>query len=250
MAIEALQPDLSMDVPVRPERRSSLGAGMVQPRMLPAEVQCGYVSGIGISAQVMLMTIHAVIGGGVPHRHGSDKSTVLLPAEFAVGISGHLPEIHIVFGGVAYQAVGGLPFGIGRFVARHHGARYGAVLPHDMTLSASFADGIAVGRCGTLVEAQQDLINAWIEIVDAEDSGAITHEQFLTLAAELGNPLTLEFTDPDSSNTVTFTESYAQTINDRLMTDADFKDVLRNSWRSSAIDRYGQVLDDLANLTG
>ena len=132
---------------------------------------------------------------------------------------------------------------------------------YDATLNAitiEFSDDLALSYetsmmfffKGTLVEAQQDLINAWIEIVDAEDSGAITHEQFLTLAAELGNPLTLEFTDPDSSNTVTFTESYAQTINDRLMTDADFKDVLRNSWRSSAIDRYGQVLDDLANLTG
>ena len=103
---------------------------------------------------------------------------------------------------------------------------------------------------GTLVEAQGDLIDAWIELVDAEDAGDITHKEFLTLAGDLGNPLNLEFTDPETGNTVTFTEAYAQSINDRITTDADFKATLKDAWREAAIARYQSVVDDLQALTG
>jgi ABC-type Fe3+ transport system substrate-binding protein len=103
---------------------------------------------------------------------------------------------------------------------------------------------------GTLVEAQIDLIDTWIELVDAEDAGDITHKEFLGLVEDLGNPLNIEFTDPETGGTVTFTESYAQSINDRITTDADFKSTLRDAWRAAAIVRYNAVLDDLYDLTG
>jgi ABC-type Fe3+ transport system substrate-binding protein len=103
---------------------------------------------------------------------------------------------------------------------------------------------------GTLVEAQVDLIDTWIEMVDAEDAGDITHKEFLGLVEDLGNPLNIEFTDPETGSTLTFTESYAQSINDRITTDADFKSTLRDAWRAAAIVRYNTVLDDLYDLTG
>jgi ABC-type Fe3+ transport system substrate-binding protein len=103
---------------------------------------------------------------------------------------------------------------------------------------------------GTLVEAQVDLIDTWIEMVDAEDAGDITHKEFLGLVEDLGNPLNIEFTDPETGSTLTFTESYAQSINDRITTDADFKSTLRDAWRAAAIVRYNTVLDDLFDLTG
>jgi ABC-type Fe3+ transport system substrate-binding protein len=103
---------------------------------------------------------------------------------------------------------------------------------------------------GTLVEAQGDLIDTWVELVDAEDAGDITHKEFLGLVEDLGNPLNIEFTDPETGGTVTFTESYAQSINDRITTDADFKSTLRDAWRAAAIVRYNAVLDDLNDLTG
>jgi ABC-type Fe3+ transport system substrate-binding protein len=103
---------------------------------------------------------------------------------------------------------------------------------------------------GTLIEAQQDLINAWLAITDAEDFGEITHAEFLELADHLGDPLAIEFTDPESGNTVTFTEAYAQSINDRITTDAEFKETLKNAWREAAISRYTSVLDMLDDLTG
>ncbi|MES0326109.1 MAG: extracellular solute-binding protein [Candidatus Bathyarchaeia archaeon] len=103
---------------------------------------------------------------------------------------------------------------------------------------------------GTLVEAQIDLIDTWIELVDTEDAGDITHKEFLGLVEDLGNPLNIEFTDPETGGTVTFTESYAQSINDRITTDADFKSTLRDAWRAAAIVRYNAVLDDLNDLTG
>jgi ABC-type glycerol-3-phosphate transport system substrate-binding protein len=103
---------------------------------------------------------------------------------------------------------------------------------------------------GTLVEAQQDLITAWLSIVDAESFGDITHSEFLEMANLLGDPLAIEFTDPESGNTVTFTESYAQSINDRITTDAEFKETMKNAWREAAIARYESVLDMLNDITG
>jgi len=103
---------------------------------------------------------------------------------------------------------------------------------------------------GSIVEAQGDLIDTWLALVDAEGAGDITHKEFLGLAGNLGNPLNLEFTDPETGNTVTFTESYAQSINARITTDADFKATLKDAWKAAAIVRYQSVLDDLFALTG
>jgi len=103
---------------------------------------------------------------------------------------------------------------------------------------------------GSIVDAQLKLIDTWLELVDAEDAGDITHKEFLELAESLGNPLNMEFTDPETGNTVTFTESYAQSINARITTDADFKSTLKDAWKAAAIVRYQGVLDDLFALTG
>jgi len=132
---------------------------------------------------------------------------------------------------------------------------------YEITLAAiiiEFSDKLALSYetsmmfffKGTLVEAQGDLIDTWIELVDAEDAGDITHKEFLALVEDLGNPLNIEFTDPETGNTVTFTESYAISINSRIMTDADFKSTLKDAWRAAAIVRYQSVLDDLYALTG
>ena len=103
---------------------------------------------------------------------------------------------------------------------------------------------------GTLVEAQQNLQDTWLELIDAEYNGEITHEEFLELADKLGDPLILEFTDPETGETVLFSEEYAQSINDRITTDAGFKEIMKNVWREAAIERYDQVLSDLQALTG
>jgi ABC-type Fe3+ transport system substrate-binding protein len=103
---------------------------------------------------------------------------------------------------------------------------------------------------GSLVEAQQDLQNTWLELADAEYDGEISHEEFLELADALGDPLALEFNDPETGEAVIFSEEYAQRINDRITTDAEFKEIMKNAWREAAIDRYRQVLNDLQELIG
>lgn len=103
---------------------------------------------------------------------------------------------------------------------------------------------------GSLVEAQQDLQNTWLELADAEYNGEISHEEFLELADALGDPLALEFNDPETGEAVSFSEEYAQRINDKITTDAEFKEIMKNAWREAAIDRYRQVLNDLQELTG
>ena len=132
---------------------------------------------------------------------------------------------------------------------------------YDRTMDAitiEFSDEVALSYettmmfffKATLVESQQQLSDAWIELVDAEFTGSITHKEFLALADDLGDPMGLEFIDPETGDTVTFTEQYAQSINDRVTTDADFKIQMREAWRVAAIARYSRVLDDLSALTG
>ena len=117
-------------------------------------------------------------------------------------------------------------------------------------LALSYETAMMFFYKGTIVQAQGDLIDTWIALVDAEDAGDITHQEFLALAEDLGNPLELEFEDPETGETVTFTEEYAQSINDRITTDADFKSVMRDAWREAAIARYQGVLDELEDLIG
>jgi ABC-type Fe3+ transport system substrate-binding protein len=117
-------------------------------------------------------------------------------------------------------------------------------------LALSYETAMMFFYKGTIVEAQEDLINTWVALVDAEDFGDITHQEFLELAEELGDPLSFEFVDPESGETVTFTEEYAQSINDRITTDAGFKEQMRDTWREAAIARYNKVADDLEALTG
>jgi len=63
------------------------------------------------------------------------------------------------------------------------------------------------------------------------------------LKEELLTPVS--FKDPDSGQTVTFTEDYAKKINDRLLKDASFKDQLAQEWRDAARAKYQKVLADL-----
>jgi ABC-type Fe3+ transport system substrate-binding protein len=102
----------------------------------------------------------------------------------------------------------------------------------------------------TLVVPQSDLIDAWLELTSAEKEEEITHQQFLALADDLGDPQEFTFKDPDTGQTVAFTEEYAQSVNDRLATDAAFKDQLRSAWSAAAKVRYDKVMADLNALIG
>lgn len=101
----------------------------------------------------------------------------------------------------------------------------------------------------TLVDPNQQLHSAWVAIVKAYKDGKITKEQFEQLKDELTAPI--EFKDPETGKTVTFTEDYAKSINDKIVKDRNFQDQLVQEWRQGgAIDKYNKVLQDLKKLTG
>ncbi|AEK74005.1 ABC-type iron(III) transport system, periplasmic component [Thermococcus sp. 4557] len=100
----------------------------------------------------------------------------------------------------------------------------------------------------TLVDPNQKLHDAWVAIVQAHKQGKITDEQFEQLKDELTAPI--EFKDPETGQTVTFTEEYAKKINDRIVKDRNFQDQLVQEWRQGAMDKYQKVLDDLNSMLG
>jgi ABC-type Fe3+ transport system substrate-binding protein len=100
----------------------------------------------------------------------------------------------------------------------------------------------------TLVRSQLKLVDAWIDVTRAKANGAITQTQFVDLVDQLSNPLLLEFTDPDSGETETFTEEYAQSITEKLMTDVTFKTNLVDNWIEASEARYDSVRAQVAAL--
>ena len=58
----------------------------------------------------------------------------------------------------------------------------------------------------------------------------------------------MEFTDPDTGETETFTEEYAQSIAEKLMTDVTFKTNLVDEWIEASEARYDSVRAQVAAL--
>lgn len=100
----------------------------------------------------------------------------------------------------------------------------------------------------TLVRPQLKLVDAWIDVTRAKADGDITQAQFVDLVDQLSSPLLLEFTDPDTGETETFTEEYAQSIAEKLMTDVTFKTNLVDEWIEASEARYDSVRAQVAAL--
>jgi len=101
----------------------------------------------------------------------------------------------------------------------------------------------------TLVTPETQLKDAWYELATAKLDGDITSAEFKTLVDELTNPLLFEFTDPDTGETVTFTEDYAISINQKLMYDPEFKQAIVDIWAETAIARYRSVQDQVLSIS-
>ena len=100
----------------------------------------------------------------------------------------------------------------------------------------------------TLIDVNGPLHQAWIAIVRAYKDGKITKEQFEQLKNELTAPI--QFKDPETGKTVTFTEDYAAKINDKIATDAAFQSQLMQEWRNAAQAKYNKVMEDLKKMEG
>jgi ABC-type Fe3+ transport system substrate-binding protein len=100
----------------------------------------------------------------------------------------------------------------------------------------------------TLVRPQLKLIAAWEDLTEAKFDGDITQTQFKELVNQLSDPLLLEFTDPATDQTMTFTEEFAISINERLRTDSEYKTEMVDAWIEAAEARYDSVQAQVAAL--
>jgi ABC-type Fe3+ transport system substrate-binding protein len=100
----------------------------------------------------------------------------------------------------------------------------------------------------TLIDVNGPLHQAWTAIVKAYKGGKISESQFKQLENELTAPI--QFKDPLTGKTVTFTEDYAAKINDKISTDASFQSQIMQEWRTAAQNKYNKVLSDLKSMSG
>ncbi len=101
----------------------------------------------------------------------------------------------------------------------------------------------------TLVRAQLQLVDTWLEVSYAYELGEITETQFNSLVDDMTNPHEFTFTDPLTGEDQTFTIEYAQSITGKFQSDAEFKQNIVDAWMEAAIERYDSVMDDLLSMT-
>ena len=87
----------------------------------------------------------------------------------------------------------------------------------------------------TLIDAQAELKQAWKAVVQLRDTNPDKYNQLVQMLTSL-----LEFTDPETGQTVRFTEDYAISINDRLR-DPEFLDTITQVWREAAVNKYLEI---------
>lgn len=102
----------------------------------------------------------------------------------------------------------------------------------------------------TIVRPQTFLTDSWMQLTQARFAEEITQQEFIELAQKLGDPYEIEFEDPSTGETHTFTLEYAQSVNEKIGSDSAYRDQLGEAWMEAAEDRYNEVQSELADLTG
>ena len=116
-------------------------------------------------------------------------------------------------------------------------------------LALSYEEAMRWFFHATLVKAHSELQETWRALAIARLQGKISREDFLKLIDEMANPLKFKFKDPNGE-WHTFTMEYAQSINEKLLKDPEFRIKLVNTWRDAAKERYAKVLEELRKITG
>ncbi len=118
----------------------------------------------------------------------------------------------------------------------------------DDELARSVVHSLRQFFTSTITEAQQELREAWVELVRAKYEGRINQAQFKEFIRKLASPLELKFEDPETDETVSFTLEYAQSINDKFK-DPQFTSTIKERWKEAARQRYLSVLETVKTIT-
>ncbi len=100
-----------------------------------------------------------------------------------------------------------------------------------------------------IVRQQLKLEKVWEDMTLSLEEGRITQAQFDDLAGRLGDPHLFGFTDPTTGEAEVFTVEYAQSINDRIKVDAEYKDLLVDAWIDSAEAHYTDIAAELDSIS-
>lgn len=95
----------------------------------------------------------------------------------------------------------------------------------------------------TLVEVKDYLRATWKALLASYFSGRLSESEYRKYVDVLTAPLS--FTDPSTSEQVTFTQDYAISVCEKFQSDAAFRDALITEWKRAAINRYSAILKAL-----
>jgi ABC-type Fe3+ transport system substrate-binding protein len=119
----------------------------------------------------------------------------------------------------------------------------------DSAEGASYYSAIRSYHRAVIVLPQIKLERVWEDLTYALEEGRITQEQFDDLASRLGDPDEIEFTDPVTGETETFTMEYAQGINSRIEEDVEYKQEMVDAWGAAALDHYDEIAAELSRIS-
>ena len=119
----------------------------------------------------------------------------------------------------------------------------------DSEEGASYYSAIRNYHRGVIVKPQLQLEELWEDLTWALEDGQITQEQFDDLAYRLSDLNEIEFLDPVSGETKIFTMQYAQSINSRIATDVEYKQMMSTAWGDAALSHYAELAAELASIS-
>ncbi len=119
----------------------------------------------------------------------------------------------------------------------------------DSAEGASYYSSIRSYHRAVIVLPQIKLEQVWEDLTLALEEGSITQEQFDDLALRLGDPDEIEFTDPTTGETETFTMEYAQSINSLIEEDVEYKQEMVDAWTVAALDHYDELAAELDSIS-
>jgi ABC-type Fe3+ transport system substrate-binding protein len=119
----------------------------------------------------------------------------------------------------------------------------------DSAEGASYYSSIRSYHRAVIVLPQIKLEQVWEDLTLAREEGRITQEEFDDLALRLGDPDEIEFVDPTTGETETFTMEYAQSINSLIEEDVEYKQEMVDAWTVAALDHYDELAAELGSIS-
>ncbi len=114
---------------------------------------------------------------------------------------------------------------------------------------ASYYSSIRNYHRATLVLPHLQLSELWGDMVYLLEEGDITQAQFDSIAERIGDPDEMPFTDPETGESTIFTLEYAQSINEHIASDVEYKQEMVDAWEEAALAHYAELAAELDSIS-